>query len=114
VTIDEALFAARAMVVRDLNVHGSDTAPSIDVLDEVLNERRWWVEQWPDGMDYVAGQIAQDVQERMLDGGLGRWPRCTACDDTSPHELRIEPELGPDPHWVCEKAGITVAPLGAL
>lgn len=111
---DDILFAARAQVLRDLNSHGADSAPAVDILDEAVAERRWWVEQWPDGASYVAGQIAQDVQDRLLDGGLGRWPRCTACDETSPHELRIRPELGPDPHWVCEKAGMQVAPLGRL
>ncbi|WP_129668834.1 hypothetical protein [Phytoactinopolyspora endophytica] len=113
-TIDDVLFAARAQVLRDLNTRGTDSAKVVDVLDQVVTERRWWVEQWPDGAEFVAGQVAQDVQDRMLDGGLGRWPRCIACDDTSPHELRIEPELGPEPHWVCEKAGMTVAALGSL
>lgn len=114
VTVDEPLLAARAMILRDLNVRGSDSAPAVDILDQAVSERRWWVEQWPDGASYVAGQVAQDVQERLLDGGLGRWPRCSSCDDTSPHELRIEPELGPDPHWTCEKASMVVAPLGSL
>ena len=36
------------------------------------------------------------------------------CDDLNDHELRIEPELGPDPHWVCERAGISVSRLGQL
>jgi hypothetical protein len=32
-----------------------------------------------------------------------------------PHALYIHPELGgPDPRWVCENSGITVAPLGSL
>jgi hypothetical protein len=111
---DDVLFSARALVLRDLNARGADAAPAVDVLDEAVTERRWWVEQWPDGAAFVAGQIAQDVQDRLLDQGLGRWPLCKACDETSPHEMRIEPELGPDPHWVCEKGGIVVAPLGSL
>lgn len=113
-TVDDALLAARAVVLHDLNTRGADSAPAVDILDQAITERRWWVEQWPDGAGYVAGQVAQDVQDQLLDGGLGRWPRCTACDETAPHELRIVPELGPDPHWVCEKAGMTVAPLGSL
>jgi hypothetical protein len=28
--------------------------------------------------------------------------------------LAIEPELGPDPHWVCSESGAVIAPLGAL
>jgi hypothetical protein len=52
------------------------------------------------------------VQDRLLDAAT-RWPRCTTCDTAEPHDLHIEPELGPDPHWTCERAGV-VAPLGAL
>ena len=108
------LLGARALVLRDLSAQGFDSAAAVDVLDDVVAERRWWVEQWPDGADYVAGQIAQDVQDRLLDAQLGRWPRCTACDNTSIHELRISPELGSDPRWVCEESGIAVGPLGGL
>lgn len=112
--VDDALLDARALVLRDLNARGFDSAAAVDVLEDVLTERRWWIEQWPDGAAYLAGQIAQDVQERLLDSRLGRWPRCTACDQTEIHELRISPELGADPHWVCSESGITVAPLGGL
>lgn len=108
------MLTARALVLRDLSSHQLDVPAAVDVLDAAVSERRWWVEQWPDGAEFVAGQLAQDVQDRLLDAGLGRWPRCASCDETATHELRIEPELGPDPHWVCEKSGITVAPLGAL
>jgi hypothetical protein len=111
---DDVLLGARALVLRDLSVQGFDSAAAVDVLDDVVSERRWWVEQWPDGADYVAGQIAQDVQDRLLDAQLGRWPRCTACDNTSVHELRIIPELGRDPLWVCEESGVAVSPLGEL
>ena len=30
------------------------------------------------------------------------------------HELRVTPDLGEDPHWVCEEGGVVVAPVGAL
>lgn len=112
--IDEALLAARAMVLHDLNMAGQDAPACVDVLDAVVAERRWWVEQWPDGAPFVAGQITQDVQERMLDAGLGRWPLCRSCDDTEVHELNVAPELGTDPQWVCERAGIEVAVVGEL
>lgn len=111
---DDILLAARVFVLRDLRACGLDAAPVVNVVDDVIGRRRWWVEQWPDGRAFVAGQIAQDVQDRLLDEGLGRWPRCTACDDTDLHELHIQPDLGPDPEWVCEKSGIRVAPLGEL
>ncbi|HSI93140.1 MAG TPA: hypothetical protein VK925_06535 [Jiangellaceae bacterium] len=112
--VDDVLLDARAVVLRDLGARAFDSAAAVDVLEDVLTERRWWIEQWPDGASYVAGQIAQDVQDRLLDLRLGRWPRCTACDQTQVHELRISPELGTDPHWICEESGMTVAPLGAL
>ena len=107
------MLSARALVLRDLCARELDSPAAVDVLEDVVAERRWWVEEWPDGAAYVAGQIAQDVQERLLDGGLGRWPRCISCDGDT-HELRIEPELGHDPQWVCEESGTAVAPLGAL
>lgn len=110
----DPLLDARARVLHDLTARGLDTATAVDVLEDAVTERRWWVGEWPDGETYVAGQVAQDVQDRLLDGGLGRWPRCTACDETDLHELRIEPELGGDPHWLCEKSGIVVAALGEL
>lgn len=114
IVVDDVMLMARALVLRDLGARRLDIAAAVDVLDAALTERRWWVEQWPDGAAFVAGQLAQDVQDRLLDAGVGRWPLCTSCDQEEPHELRIEPELGPDPRWVCEKSGVTVAPLGAL
>ncbi len=108
------MLAARALVLRDLGARRLDVPAAVDALDAAVSQRRWWVEQWPDGADFVAGQLAQDVQDRLLDAGLGRWPRCRSCDETTTHELRIEPELGAEPQWVCEKSGITVAALGAL
>lgn len=114
VTMTESLLAARALVLHDLQARDLDAAAAVDVLENVLAERQWWIDQWPEGAEYVAGQVAQDVQDRMLDDGIGRWPRCTACDETNVHELHIDPDLGPDPHWVCEKSGIRVAPLGRL
>lgn len=110
----DALLDARARVLHDLAARGLDTPAAVDVLEDAVTERRWWVGQWPDGESFVAGQVAQDVQDRLLDGGLSRWPRCTACDETDPHALHIEPDLGPNPRWLCEKSGIVVAPLGEL
>jgi hypothetical protein len=110
----DPLLEARARVLHDLGARGLDSAEAVDVLEDVVTERRWWVGEWPDGASYVAGQVAQDVQDRLFDGQIGRWPRCTACDETDPHELRIEPELGHDPRWLCDKSGIVVAALGEL
>ncbi len=114
-TTDEALLDARARVLADLTATGAATADSVSVLEEKLAERRWWADEWPEGTAYVAGQVAQDVQDALLDSGIGRWPLCRRCaPDEEPHELRISPELGPDPEWVCEQSGTPIAPLGAL
>ena len=35
-------------------------------------------------------------------------------DGDVPHELRVAPDLGEDPHWVCEEDGTVVASVGHL
>jgi hypothetical protein len=112
--VTECLLAARALVVHDLAARGMDTARNVSIVDEVLSARRWWVEQWPDGQAYVACLVAQDVQEALLET-VGRWPLCSLHEDgDDPHELRVTPDLGPDPQWMCEEDGCVVAPVGAL
>lgn len=108
--IDRALLRGRALVLHDLAARGADTADVVDRVDAAVAERRWWVQSWPDGAELVAGQIAQDVQDVMIDTE-GRWPGCPV----HPAEaMALEPELGPDPHWVCERGCGVVAALGAL
>ncbi|MGZ4616650.1 MAG: hypothetical protein ACXV4A_13945 [Actinomycetes bacterium] len=112
----DCLLAARALVLHDLAARGLDSAQTVSIVDEVLIQRRWWVEQWPDGAAYVACLVAQDVQEALLET-VGRWPLCRGHhedEDAEPHELRVTPDLGEDPHWVCEEAGTVVARVGAL
>jgi hypothetical protein len=56
------------------------------------------------------------VQEALLDS-TGRWPSCRADhtdDDVPEHELRVTPDLGEDPHWMCEESGVVVARVGDL
>ena len=37
------------------------------------------------------------------------------CDAPAEHSLYIEPDLGgPEPTWVCEESGQSMAPLGQL
>lgn len=107
---DLELLRARALVLHDLAARGADTADVVDLVETALGERRWWVRSWPDGLAMVAGQLAQDVQDVMIDTE-GRWPACPVHRDEA---LQVEPELGPDPEWVCEHGCGAVAPLGAL
>ena len=108
----DPLLAARALLLHDLAACEITAAGVVELLEDVVEQRRWWVASWPQGGDVVAGQLAQDLQERLLDEAGRRWPECPLHDGT--HELRIDPDLGPDPHWVCDDAGAVVAPLGQL
>jgi hypothetical protein len=109
------LFDARARVLADLDARGVATATAVSALEDAVAQRKWWAEQWPEGEVYVAGLVAQDVQDALLET-VGRWPLCHDCGDHVPsHSLYIQPDLGgPDPVWVCEETGDVVAPLGGL
>ena len=110
----DALLTARALVLHDLEATATAGPASVSALEASVTTRRWWASQWQEGRLYVAGLVAQDVQDALL-SEIGRWPLCTACDDLEPHALYIHPELGgPEPTWVCEHSGINVAPLGKL
>lgn len=113
-TPDPVLADARALVLRDLQATGAADAETVSALEDTVAIRRWWAEQWTEGAPYVAGLVAQDLQDALLTS-RGKWPLCTACDHLDPHPLYIHPDLGgPDPTWVCEVSGIEVAPLGRL
>ena len=112
--LEQALHAARALVVADLAAGDVARADVVSLVEDAVAHRRWWVEQWPEGVGFVAGLVAQDVQDALLER-YGRWPLCPVCTDSGdPHALDVEPELGPDPHWVCGKAEIVVARVGGL
>ncbi|WP_127784166.1 hypothetical protein [Rhodococcus sp. X156] len=111
--IDEtsaALLHARAVVLHDIVACGADVPGIVDVLDAAVHEREWWVRRWPEGMQFLAGQVAQDVQDRLVDTE-GRWPPCPVHPDEA---LQLEPPLGADPRWVCGRGCGEVAALGAL
>ncbi|MCF2529410.1 hypothetical protein [Yinghuangia soli] len=111
---ENALHEARARVLHDLTVCGAADATVVSMVEDAVSERRWWVAQWPDGASYAPGLVAQDVQEALEEAGV-RWPWCPHHDGTEDaHQLYIEPELGADPTWVCEKDAVEVAPLGEL
>lgn len=99
-------------MLADLEAGGMAGPEAVSALEDAVASRRWWAQQWPEGAPYVAGLIAQDVQDALIDAGH-RWPLCEACDPV--HPLHIQPELGgPAPHWVCEETGDPVAALGSL
>lgn len=109
-----ALMTARALVLHDLEATGVADAAGVDILENALSERRWWLEQWAEGRDFVVGLVAQDVQDALLET-RGRWPLCQVCDTSDLHALYVDPDLGgPDPSWVCETAGREIARVGAL
>lgn len=112
---DTLLLAARALVLADLEARHRATPEAVDALEDACANRGWWAEQWPEGSVYVAGLVAQDVQDALFES-VGRWPMCLACDPDEPeHSLYIEPDIGgPSPQWVCEESGRTIAPLGRL
>jgi hypothetical protein len=113
VSTDDEVMRARALVLRDLESTGIADPTVVSLLEEAVASRRWWVTQWEKGTEYVAGLVAQDVQDELLETH-GRWPLCTTCEDAT-HALYIHPEIGgPDPVWMCESSGVVVAPLGSL
>ncbi|ANW18940.1 hypothetical protein [Streptomyces clavuligerus] len=111
--LEQALHTARALVLADLAARDVADAEVVSLVEESVTHRRWWAEQWPQGREFLTGLVAQDVQDALLER-YGRWPLCPVCDQGDPHALEVEPELGPDPRWVCHRAGVVVAPVGRL
>lgn len=100
-------------MLADLAARDTATATAVSALEDAVSSREWWATQWPEGTAYVAGLVAQDVQDALFEN-LGRWPLCLHCSGPV-HSLYIQPDLGgPDPVWVCEESGDVVAPLGDL
>ena len=98
----QLIFSARALVLADLAARGRATPEAVSVLEDAMSQRTWWAEQWPEGEPYVAGLVAQDVQDALFETS-GRWPLCQGCPGPE-HALYIQPDLGgPDPMWVCEE-----------
>jgi len=113
---EQLLLDARARVLADLTARRQATAVAVSALEDACVAREWWAQQWPDGQGqvYVAGLVAQDVQDALFDS-VGRWPLCRDCLEGPEHSLYIQPDIGgPDPVWVCEETGTVAAALGFL
>lgn len=82
-----------------------------ELVHAAVEGRRWWLAEWPGGGPHVLGLVAQDLQETVHEGGDPLWPLCPEHRD---HPLFVEPDLGPDPFWVCHRTGLPVAPVGSL
>jgi hypothetical protein len=108
--VSDVVAQARTTIARDVADPRWDEA-----LDAAAERRRWWLSQWPAGAEHVLGLLAQDAQEAVhaVDPD---WPRCTegSCPERGRHALFVEPDLGPDPFWVCHRTGLPVAPVGSL
>ena len=110
---NRTFLTARALVLADLESARRADPQTVSMLEDAVSARQWWAEQWPEGAIYVAGLVAQDVQDALLER-YGRWPLCPVCGGTDLHALEVEPELGANPHWVCTKTTTSVARVGAL
>jgi len=109
----DPLDIARAYVLRDLCARGYDDAPTVSLLDQTVSDRRWWVEEWPDGAGFLPGLVAQDLQDALHDRGV-RWPQCRSCETDAVHCLHVDPPLDTEPSWVCDEGAIVVARVGSL
>jgi hypothetical protein len=100
----DALDEAAEVVLRDAPSYG-------DLVARAVAGRRWWLAEWPDGAPHVLCLLAQDVQELVQESDDALWP---ACPEHLDHPLLVEPDLGPDPFWVCHRTGLPVAAVGSL
>lgn len=112
-TTGDPLLGARARVLRDLSARRLTDPHTVSLVEDCVARRRWWLQQWEQGVAFVGGLVAQDVQDALFDEAT-RWPVCVGCANPVEHSLVIEPELGADPHWVCPEGGGVVAALGEL
>jgi hypothetical protein len=100
----DALDDAATVLLRD--------APAYpELVARAVEGRRWWLAEWPDGAPHVLCLLAQDVQELVQETSDPLWP---ACPEHPDHPLLVEPDLGPDPFWVCHRTGLPLAAVGSL
>src|SRR6201990_3781102 len=91
------LLAARALVLAGLEARHPATPDAVDAREDACANRGWWAEQWPEGRVYVAGLVAQDVQDALFET-VGRWPLCLTCDsEEAEHSFYIWPDISGSP-----------------
>src|ERR1700742_2680953 len=86
------LMDARARVLADLQARNHATPAAVSALEDAISAREWWADQWPEGTAYVAGLVAQAVQDALFELS-GRWPLCLGCPDgpgSTEHSLYIQ------------------------
>ena len=105
--LTDAADAAR----HDLRATGRLDDLAEAAVSQSVETRSWWLSQWPEGAEHVLGLVAQDVQEWVHDNLDSDWPLCPEHLD---HALYVEPDLGPDPFWVCHKSGLPLSRVGEL
>src|ERR1700712_1021015 len=105
----DPLLSAATAAEHDLAVTGQWSGGSEAALTASVEQRRWWLEQWPEGGEHLLGRVAQDGQEGVHDNADSDWP---LCPDHRDHALFVEPDLGPDPFWFCHKSGLPLASVG--
>ena len=108
---DAPLRDACRTVAPDLVATGVPTPVAARALEQAYAARAWWLEAWPEGAEHLLSLVAQDVQDAVSREHDPRWPLCPEHGD---HALAVEPELGPDPFWVCEISGLPVSQVGSL
>jgi hypothetical protein len=109
--VTDPLAEAATAAQHDLAVTGTWTDATEAAVAASVESRRWWLEQWPAGGEHLLGLVAQDVQEWVHDHVDSDWPTCPEHLD---HALFVEPDLGPDPFWVCHQTGLPLAGVGQL
>jgi hypothetical protein len=109
--VSDLLAEAATAAHHDLAATGVSTAVSAAAVLAAVEARSWWLSQWPEGGEHLLGLIAQDVQEWVHDNVDNDWPNCPEHHD---HALFVEPDLGPDPFWVCHRSGLPMARVGQL
>ncbi len=53
--LEQALHAARALVLADLMADDVADADIVSLVEDAVVHRRWWVEQWPEGVGIRRG-----------------------------------------------------------